>query len=254
MTQFEELQQAIIDGKAPVSKELTEKMLKEGVRPGEFFPKAIIPAMDEVGRRMRECEFFIPEVLIAARAARASSDILRPLLVGEEAMTSAGTVVCGTVKGDLHDIGKNIVAMMLESAGFKIVDLGVDVTAGEDRRCGSHRTSQSRGAVGAAHHHHGEHEGGGGSTVRRRTARQGKDHGRRSARHRRLGPFDRRRRLRQRRPGGRGVGAAIAWRPKESRAKPAAAHCSGDLRSPSSVIPKTAARARRYRPRFSHTL
>jgi len=128
MTQFEELQQAIIDGKAPVSKALTEKMLKEGIRPGEFFPKAIIPAMDEVGRRMRECEFFIPEVLIAARAARASSDILRPLLVGDEAVQSAGTVVCGTVKGDLHDIGKNIVAMMLESAGFKIIDLGVDVT------------------------------------------------------------------------------------------------------------------------------
>ena len=128
MTPFEELQQAIIDGKAPVAKQLTEKMLKEGVRPGVLFPKAIIPAMDEVGRRLRECEFFIPEVLIAARAARASSDILRPLLVGEEAVTSAGTVVCCTVKGDLHDIGKNIVAMMLESAGFKIVDLGVDVT------------------------------------------------------------------------------------------------------------------------------
>jgi corrinoid protein of di/trimethylamine methyltransferase len=129
MSQFEELQQAIIDGKAPVAKELTEKMLKEGVRPREFFIKAIIPAMDEVGRRMRECEFFIPEVLIAARAARASSDLLRPLLVGDEAVKSAGTVVCCTVKGDLHDIGKNIVAMMLESAGFKIVDLGVDASA-----------------------------------------------------------------------------------------------------------------------------
>ncbi|MBZ5671387.1 MAG: corrinoid protein, partial [Acidobacteriia bacterium] len=124
---FEELQQAIIDGKAPVAKELTERMLKEGVRPAEFFPKAIIPAMDEVGRRMRECEFFIPEVLIAARAARGATDILRPLLVGDESVRSAGTVVCGTVKGDLHDIGKNIVAMMLESAGFRIVDLGVDV-------------------------------------------------------------------------------------------------------------------------------
>jgi len=127
MTLFEELQQAIIDGKAPVAKELTEKMLKEGVRPAGFFPKAIIPAMDEVGRRMRECEFFIPEVLIAARAARGATDILRPLLVGDESVRSAGTVVCGTVKGDLHDIGKNIVAMMLESAGFHIVDLGVDV-------------------------------------------------------------------------------------------------------------------------------
>jgi 5-methyltetrahydrofolate--homocysteine methyltransferase len=127
MTPFEELQQAIIDGKAPVAKELTEKMLKEGVRPAEFFPHAIIPAMDEVGRRMRECEFFIPEVLIAARAARGATDILRPLLVGDESVRSAGTVVCGTIKGDLHDIGKNIVAMMLESAGFRIVDLGVDV-------------------------------------------------------------------------------------------------------------------------------
>jgi corrinoid protein of di/trimethylamine methyltransferase len=128
MTLFEELQHVIIDGKAPAAKELTEKMLKEGVRPSEIFPKAIIPAMDEVGRRMRDCEFFIPEVLIAARAARASTDILRPLLSGDEAVRSAGTVVVGTVKGDLHDIGKNIVAMMLESAGFRIVDLGVDVS------------------------------------------------------------------------------------------------------------------------------
>jgi corrinoid protein of di/trimethylamine methyltransferase len=141
MAQFEELQQAIINGKAPLAKELTEKMLKEGVRPRDFFPNAIIPAMDEVGRRMRECEFFIPEVLIAARAARASSDILRPLLTGDEAVTAAGTVVCGTVKGDLHDIGKNIVAMMLESAGFKIVDLGVDV--GADKIVDAVRTSQA---------------------------------------------------------------------------------------------------------------
>src|SRR5271157_2588698 len=127
MSIFEELQQAIIDGKAPLAKELTERGLKEGIKPHEFFPNAIIPAMDEVGRRMRDCEFFIPEVLIAARAARGATDILRPLLVGDESVRSAGTVVIGTVKGDLHDIGKNIVAMMLESAGFRIVDLGVDV-------------------------------------------------------------------------------------------------------------------------------
>jgi 5-methyltetrahydrofolate--homocysteine methyltransferase len=127
MGTFAELQQAIIDGAAPLAKELTRKMLDDGTKPPEFFPKAIIPAMDEVGRRMRDCEFFIPEVLIAARAARGATDILRPLLVGDESVRSAGTVVCGTVKGDLHDIGKNIVAMMLESAGFRIVDLGVDV-------------------------------------------------------------------------------------------------------------------------------
>jgi 5-methyltetrahydrofolate--homocysteine methyltransferase len=128
MTIFEELQQAIIDGKAPIAKELTYKGLKEGVKPSEFFPKAVIPAMDEVGRRMRDCEFFIPEVLIAARAARAATDILRPLLLGDEAVKPAGTVILGTIKGDLHDIGKNIVGMMLESAGFRIIDLGVDLS------------------------------------------------------------------------------------------------------------------------------
>jgi 5-methyltetrahydrofolate--homocysteine methyltransferase len=127
MSTFQELQDAIISGNAPKAKELTRSMLDEGMKPSEFFPKAIIPAMDEVGRRMRECEYFIPEVLISARAARGATDILRPLLVGEEVVKSPGTVVCGTVKGDLHDIGKNIVAMMLESAGFRIVDLGVDV-------------------------------------------------------------------------------------------------------------------------------
>jgi corrinoid protein of di/trimethylamine methyltransferase len=127
MALFEEMQQAIIDGKAPVVKQLTEKALGEGIKPADIFPNVIVPAMNEVGRRMRDCQFFIPEVLIAARASRAATDILRPLLVGDEAARSAGTVVCCTVKGDLHDIGKNIVAMMLESAGFRIVDLGVDV-------------------------------------------------------------------------------------------------------------------------------
>ncbi len=127
MSTLEELKEAIINGDAPGAKRLTEKGLAEGSKPADFFPAAIIPAMDEVGRRMRECEFFIPEVLIAARAARGATDILRPLLVGDPTQRPAGTVVCGTVKGDLHDIGKNIVAMMLESAGFRIVDLGADV-------------------------------------------------------------------------------------------------------------------------------
>jgi 5-methyltetrahydrofolate--homocysteine methyltransferase len=128
MSILEELKEAIINGNAAAAKELTQKGLSGGTRPGEFFTGAIIPAMDEVGRRMRDCEFFIPEVLIAARAARGATEILRPLLVGDESVRPAGTVVCGTVKGDLHDIGKNIVAMMLESAGFRIVDLGVDAS------------------------------------------------------------------------------------------------------------------------------
>ena len=129
MSTLEQLKEAIINGNAPAAKELTQRGLNEGTPPGEFFKSAIIRAMDEVGRRMRDCEFFIPEVLIAARAARASTEILRPLLVGDASVRPAGTVVCGTVKGDLHDIGKNIVAMMLEGAGFRIVDLGVDVGA-----------------------------------------------------------------------------------------------------------------------------
>jgi len=83
--------------------------------------------MDEVGRRMGNCEFYIPEVMIAARSARASIEILRPLLLREESVKPLGTVVIGTVKGDLHDIGKNLVGMMLEGAGFWIVDLGFDV-------------------------------------------------------------------------------------------------------------------------------
>lgn len=128
MSIFDELRQAIIDGKAPTARELTEKGLREGAKPSDFFPHAVIPAMDEVGRRMRDCEFFIPEVLIAARAARAATDILRPLLAGDESLKPLGIVACGTVRGDLHDIGKNIVAMMLESAGFRVIDLGVDVT------------------------------------------------------------------------------------------------------------------------------
>src|SRR5271157_1328761 len=126
MSIFEELQQAIIDGKAPLAKELTERGLKEGIKPHEFFPKAIIPAMDEVGRRMSDCEFFIPEVLIAARAARSATEILRPLLVGDAAVKPLATVAVGTVKGDLHDIGKNIVAVLLEGSGFRVIDLGTD--------------------------------------------------------------------------------------------------------------------------------
>jgi len=127
MNILEELKQAVIGGNSPRAKELTETGLKEGTRAGDLLHRAIIPAMDEVGRRMRDCELFIPEVLIAARAAKAATEVLRPLLVGDESVRPMGTIVCGTVKGDLHDIGKNIVAMMLETAGFRIVDLGVDV-------------------------------------------------------------------------------------------------------------------------------
>ena len=128
MSIFEQLKEAIINGRAAEAKELTNKGLAEGIKPADFFPNVIVPAMNEVGRRMSDCEFYIPEVLIAARAARGATEILRPLLIGDEAVKPLATVAVGTVKGDLHDIGKNLVTMMLEGAGFSVVDIGVDQT------------------------------------------------------------------------------------------------------------------------------
>ena len=92
----------------------------------DLLHKTLIPAMDEVGLLFEEGEYFVPEMLIAARAMKASLEILKPLLV-DSGIESTGKVAIGTVKGDLHDIGKNLVAMMLEGAGFEIIDLGTDV-------------------------------------------------------------------------------------------------------------------------------
>ena len=101
--------------------------LDAGVTPGEILNTALIPAMDKVGQLFEEGEYFVPEMLVAARAMKAGLEILKPLLV-DSGVDPIGKVVLGTVKGDLHDIGKNLVAMMLEGAGFEIVDLGADVS------------------------------------------------------------------------------------------------------------------------------
>lgn len=95
--------------------------------PGEILNEALISAMDKVGQLFENGEYFVPEMLIAARAMKAGLEILKPLLV-DSGVDPVGKVVVGTVKGDLHDIGKNLVAMMLEGAGFEIVDLGTDVS------------------------------------------------------------------------------------------------------------------------------
>jgi 5-methyltetrahydrofolate--homocysteine methyltransferase len=105
---------------------LTHEALEAGELAATIINDYLMPAMEEVGRRYEEGEFFIPEMLLSARAMQASMAILRPLIVGEEVKT-AGRVVIGTVEGDLHDIGKTLVSMMLESAGFEVHDLGVDV-------------------------------------------------------------------------------------------------------------------------------
>lgn len=115
-----------VEGNAPKVKELTEQALAEGVAPGEIVTQYLIPAMAEVGDRFERNEYYVPELLIAARAMQGALTILKPLLADSD-IKSAGKVVIGTVKGDLHDIGKNLVAMMLQGAGFEIIDLGVDV-------------------------------------------------------------------------------------------------------------------------------
>jgi 5-methyltetrahydrofolate--homocysteine methyltransferase len=106
--------------------ELVQSALDQGLEPGEILSGGLIAGMDEVGRDFKAGDLFVPEVLIAARAMHAGMDVLRPLLA-EGDVLSAGKCLIGTVEGDLHDIGKNLVRMMLEGAGFETVDLGTDV-------------------------------------------------------------------------------------------------------------------------------
>jgi len=107
---------------------LVQQALDQGMAPGEILSGGLIAGMDEVGKDFKAGELFVPEVLIAARAMHAGMAVLRPLLA-ESDTPSAGKYVIGTVKGDLHDIGKNLVRMMVEGAGFETIDLGTDVSA-----------------------------------------------------------------------------------------------------------------------------
>jgi len=127
MEDLKQLYDAILIGNFKLARETTEKALAAQTDPQELVQKYMIPAMDEVGRRYEANEYFVPELLIAARAMKASLELIRPLLIARGASFS-GRVVIGTVKGDLHDIGKNLVAAMLEGAGFEVIDLGVDVS------------------------------------------------------------------------------------------------------------------------------
>jgi 5-methyltetrahydrofolate--homocysteine methyltransferase len=122
------LYEAILGGQAQAARSITEGALASGIAPQELVDRAMIPAMDEVGRRFESCEYFVPELLISARAMKAALGILRPLLA-EQGSEPAGRLAIGTVRGDLHDIGKSLVSAMLEGAGFDVVDLGVDVPA-----------------------------------------------------------------------------------------------------------------------------
>jgi 5-methyltetrahydrofolate--homocysteine methyltransferase len=126
MALSQQLFDAIVDGKAQLAKSVVEAELAAGVDPMALVAETMIPAMDEVGRLFQEEEYFVPELLLSGRAMKAAMEPLRPLLALAGARP-AGVVIAGTVKGDLHDIGKNLVVSMLEGAGFKVIDLGADV-------------------------------------------------------------------------------------------------------------------------------
>jgi len=126
MSTLEQIAENLIKGKANEVKTLVQQALDEGVGAEEVLNKGLLAGMGVVGERFKKNEVYVPEVLIAARAMKMGSEVLKPLLA-ESGVQSAGKVVLGTVKGDLHDIGKNLVGMMLEGSGFEVVDLGTDV-------------------------------------------------------------------------------------------------------------------------------
>ena len=129
-TNLDTLTKAVISGDRDGAVAATGAALDKGTAPEAVLKEGLIPAMEEVGRLFEQGEYFVPEMLIAARAMQGALEVLRPRLV-ESDVKPTGTMVVGTVKGDLHDIGKSLVAMMVEGAGFEIVDLGTDVDPGQ---------------------------------------------------------------------------------------------------------------------------
>ena len=128
MATYQELSEAIQKGNAPRAKEITAALLAAKSPAGEILNKGLLDGMDKTGQRFKCNEIYIPEVLIAARAMNASMELLKPELV-KAGVKPVGKMLLGTVKGDLHDIGKNLVKMMAQGAGIEVVDLGIDVSA-----------------------------------------------------------------------------------------------------------------------------
>ncbi|AEM79468.1 corrinoid protein [Thermoanaerobacter wiegelii] len=125
---LKEISEALQVGNAKKVKELVQKALDDGIRPNDILNNGLIEGMSIVGVKFKNNEIYVPEVLIAARAMQAGMDVLKPLLTAS-GVEPIGKVVIGTVQGDLHDIGKNLVKMMMQGAGFEVIDLGVDVSA-----------------------------------------------------------------------------------------------------------------------------
>ena len=128
MFDFVEMSKMVETGKVKVVKELVTKALEEGATASDILNKGLLPGMNAVGEKFKNNEVYIPEVLISARALNTGVNLIKPLLMTGD-VEKPGVAVIGTVHGDLHDIGKNLVKMMLESKGIEVIDLGVDVTA-----------------------------------------------------------------------------------------------------------------------------
>jgi len=128
MADLKALEDAVINGDQNTAAEITKAALDDGLSPESILNKGLIAAMDIVGDRFSKNEIYIPEMLIAARAMKSAMEILEPELV-KAGVEPIGKFLIGTVQGDLHDIGKNLVAMMLKGAGFEVIDLGIDVPA-----------------------------------------------------------------------------------------------------------------------------
>jgi 5-methyltetrahydrofolate--homocysteine methyltransferase len=128
MADFKGMAEALIEGNAGRVKELVQAAVDEGIEPQKVLDEGLISGMEVVGVRFKNCEIYVPEVLVSARAMHSGMEILEPLLA-QSGVKAKGTFVIGTVKGDLHDIGKNLVAMMMKGAGWKVVDIGVDAEA-----------------------------------------------------------------------------------------------------------------------------
>ena len=127
MPDLKQLHDAVLNGDAKTAKSVTEQAIADGVEPLKLVQECMVPAMSEVGRRFECNDYFVPELLLSARAMKSAMELIRPLLTAQGAQP-VGRVAIGTVKGDLHDIGKNLVAAMLEGGGFEVLDLGVNVS------------------------------------------------------------------------------------------------------------------------------
>lgn len=127
MAEFKDLKDLIVTGKLEDAKVLVNEAIASGVAAEDIINNYLIKGMEEIGQRFEEGKAFVPNLLLAARAMKGCLDILKPLLK-DASGTSLGTLVIGTVKGDLHDIGKNLVASMLEGCGFEVINLGVDIS------------------------------------------------------------------------------------------------------------------------------